>query len=215
MYIQYSSTTNQFHVGVWSTWGNKESYVCSFLSKFSFSGLSVMMILSFIFSLSAPSLSWKALSSPAWGTVCQEANGPLWQHNLRPVPASFQVILSTSVAKPCSGLSCIFCFYQVTADKCYQRGGNEIWGVYSFAVPVSPCSGRNNDTSMRRILRRIVVLFACAGKCLTPPWHKFSLVSALQLFFFFVHKCMIILPLKKYFQLHFTTALLLDLQNII
>lgn len=83
----------------------------------------------FKFHIFPPCPSWKALSSWAWGTVCQEANGPLWQYNLMPVPASLQVILSTSAAKPCSGLSCIFCFYQDAADECYQRGRNEIWGV--------------------------------------------------------------------------------------
>lgn len=31
-------------------------------------------------------LSWKALSSGAWGTVCQHSNGPLWPYNLMSVP---------------------------------------------------------------------------------------------------------------------------------
>lgn len=42
-------------------------------------------------------LSWKGLSAGAWGTVCQQPNDPLWQHNLMSVPAG-PVILSTFAA---------------------------------------------------------------------------------------------------------------------
>lgn len=46
--------------------------------------LSVMRNFSFIFFIC---LSWKALSSGAWGTVCQHSNGPLWPYNLMSVLA--------------------------------------------------------------------------------------------------------------------------------
>lgn len=41
--------------------------------------LSVMRNFSFIFFIC---LSWKALSSGAWSTVCQHSNGLLWPYNL-------------------------------------------------------------------------------------------------------------------------------------
>lgn len=46
--------------------------------------LSVMRNFSFIFFIC---LSWKALSSGAWSTVCQHSNGPLWPYNLMSVLA--------------------------------------------------------------------------------------------------------------------------------
>lgn len=57
----------------------KEAFNVYFLLQIHFSGGLIQWDVchdEFKFHIFPPSLSWKALSSWAWGTVCQEANGP-------------------------------------------------------------------------------------------------------------------------------------------
>lgn len=89
--------------------------------------LSVMRNFSFIFFIC---LSWKALSSGAWGTVCQHSNNPLWPYNLMSVLAGPHNPVHLCGLLMLELKLHFFCFYQDFDDKCYQRERNEIWGVY-------------------------------------------------------------------------------------